>query len=87
MLGRHGWRTANGQARPGSWDSGQAAIASYLERIGLNSSEVAIADGSGLSRDNIMTPSVLTGLLAHVFAGADRELFMGSLARSGRRGS
>lgn len=87
MLGRHGWRTANGQARPGSWDSGQAAIASYLERIGLDTSEAVIADGSGLSRANIMTPSALTALLAHVFAGADRELFMGSLARSGINGT
>lgn len=87
MLGRRGSRTAKGQALPGSWNSGRAAIVSYLERIGLDTSEVVIADGSGLSNANIMTPSALTRLLAHVFDGADRELFMDSLARSGINGT
>lgn len=52
--------------QPGSWANGAAVIRMQLrERIGPEAAaSVTVSDGSGLSRDNIITPSVMTSWLA-----------------------
>ena len=50
---------------PGSWANGAAAVRQFLvDTLGSHTAVVSIADGSGLSRDNLITAHVLVELLA-----------------------
>jgi D-alanyl-D-alanine carboxypeptidase/D-alanyl-D-alanine-endopeptidase (penicillin-binding protein 4) len=71
----------------GSWRSGRAAVRSFLGRIGLDDPRLVLADGSGLSHDNRLTPELLAQLLAYMFSSPYRDLYMDSLARSGLEGT
>jgi len=52
---------------PGSWENGRAAVRNALVKLlGARASSVNMADGSGLSRDNRVTPRILAQLLATV---------------------
>ncbi len=62
-------------------------MTAYLDGLGLDVSAVVIDDGSGLSHDNRMTPAALAGVLARMFNGPHREMYMNSLARSGMEGT
>ena len=53
----------------GSWGSGLAEAEKMLRRIGFSADEFDLADGSGLSHNNRLTPALLTALLAE----ADRS--------------
>jgi D-alanyl-D-alanine carboxypeptidase/D-alanyl-D-alanine-endopeptidase (penicillin-binding protein 4) len=50
--------------QPASFTGGGAAVLSTLTELGLPTTGVNIADGSGLSLDDRLTPQLLTGLLA-----------------------
>lgn len=72
---------------PGSWSNGAAVMRMLLsQHLGARAAgEVVIADGSGLSRDNAVSPSTLARWLI-VLANNDqtRDVFTESLARPGR---
>lgn len=74
---------------PGSWTSGAAAVRHFLrDRIGPSAAVVAIADGSGLSRDNRVTARVLVRLLRQMMADHQAgRTFVDSLAIGGVRGT
>jgi D-alanyl-D-alanine carboxypeptidase/D-alanyl-D-alanine-endopeptidase (penicillin-binding protein 4) len=43
--------------RPGSWENGSAAVTTILkQKIGVNTANISILDGSGLSRENRISP-------------------------------
>lgn len=74
--------------QPGSWVLGAAGMRQKLTNaIGPSALEgLRVADGSGMSRDNKISPATLTALLAHMHVISDeseRVLFRDSLARSG----
>jgi len=71
----------------GSFAAGAAAVRQQLEKIIPNSGAIRIVDGSGLSRENRLSPYVLTEILAHAYRGRHRDLWLKSLARSGRPGT
>ncbi len=48
---------------PGSWDKGRRALAAYLRSIGLADRQGVIADGSGLSRRNKVSPRTLVSVV------------------------
>lgn len=48
---------------PGTSAKGSAAVMSYLQRIGVDTKGIVIADGSGLSADNRLTARALARLL------------------------
>ena len=52
---------------PGTAQKGIVAIGEFLNEIGLVSSRYSAADGSGVSRYNLVTASALTNLLTYMF--------------------
>jgi D-alanyl-D-alanine carboxypeptidase/D-alanyl-D-alanine-endopeptidase (penicillin-binding protein 4) len=77
-------------SQPGSWSNGAAVVRMQLrERLGPEAAAaVLIADGSGMSRSNHVTPGVLARWLAS-FSTDPRcgPAFVESLPRAGQEGS
>jgi D-alanyl-D-alanine carboxypeptidase/D-alanyl-D-alanine-endopeptidase (penicillin-binding protein 4) len=69
-------------------DSAIQAVYSYLENNGIESSGLFMDDGSGLSRYNALSASLITDLLCHIkSSGRYGELFYSSLPAAGRDGT
>ena len=72
---------------PGSWNSGTRVIENHLREIGLNGS-FSVADGSGLSRLNRVSPEDITEALAVAYDNPDiSEEFIESLPIAGVDGT
>lgn len=74
---------------PGSWDNGAAAIRLFLaNRIGPSAAVVNIADGSGMSRENRVTPRIVVRLL-QVMNQTPKvaQMYRDSLSEAGRDGT
>jgi len=86
MLVKAMGRAATGQ--PGSWANGLAAMRERLEQLGVDLSSARLLDGSGLARDNRVSPRTLVGALR---AGARSFAFgpemVGALPLSGTDGT
>ena len=52
---------------PGTAEKGLGAISNFLGEIGMDWEHYALADGSGVSRYNLVTASLLTDLLVYMF--------------------
>ena len=52
---------------PGTGEKGLRAINEFLGEIGMEAASYALADGSGVSRYNLVTASLLTDLLVYMF--------------------
>ncbi len=86
-LGYYHGRSPTDAAPVGSWTTGRIAIRKFLMKAGLPPYECVIDDGSGLSRDNRLTPTHLTNVLHYMYNHPARAQFMQSLAVSGREGT
>ncbi len=71
----------------GSTSDGIEQVKKYLEKIGLSSDKIFIVDGSGLSRLNMLTPSLLTSVLNNLYKSEHRNLFWSSLAAPSENGT
>lgn len=71
----------------GSWKNGAEAAFALMQRAGIDSRGLVIADGSGLSRDNSCTAGQLAQLLAHEYRQPAGRLLKDSLATAGVDGS
>ncbi|MFG1675668.1 D-alanyl-D-alanine carboxypeptidase/D-alanyl-D-alanine-endopeptidase [Micromonospora sp. NPDC049282] len=60
--------------KPGSFAGGAAATDEVLGGLGLPVGEISLADGSGLSRTNRISPSLLTDLITLAGNGSHPEL-------------
>jgi D-alanyl-D-alanine carboxypeptidase/D-alanyl-D-alanine-endopeptidase (penicillin-binding protein 4) len=72
----------------GTSQEGRRAVELAAGAWGIAAGDLAIADGSGLSRYNLITPAALVGVLTHI--GRDdrrRDAFMRSLPEAGRDGT
>jgi D-alanyl-D-alanine carboxypeptidase/D-alanyl-D-alanine-endopeptidase (penicillin-binding protein 4) len=56
-------QVALAKGHPASYAGGAAATKAVIGDLGLPAAEVALSDGSGLSRDNRLTPTILTDVL------------------------
>jgi len=72
---------------PGSWASGTAAVGTFLHQIGISGSEFHLDDGSGLSKQNDISPHALTRVLEHDFRGRSSDAFVASLSVAGVDGT
>jgi len=58
---------------------------SFLREAGVNTRQLLIHDGSGLSRKDLVTPKAMVQLLAHMSEHKEREAFLASLPSGGER--
>ena len=71
----------------GSSESGAEVEKDFLTKIGMDLSELAIVDGSGLSRLNYVSPHNLVTLLAYMHSSKNSKVFIDSLPIAGVDGS
>jgi D-alanyl-D-alanine carboxypeptidase/D-alanyl-D-alanine-endopeptidase (penicillin-binding protein 4) len=72
----------------GTDDAGLHVVKSFLESAGIQDDEkVNLTDGSGLSRDNLVTPRFQTSLLMFLSTRPYFDLFLNTLAVSGTDGT
>ena len=71
----------------GTAETGIAAVGNVLGSWGVSPTEVLMADGSGLSRYDLVTADAVVSILAHVYMDARlREPFIATLPIAGRPG-
>ena len=71
----------------GTAEAGIAAVGDVLESWGVSRTEVLMADGSGLSRYDLVTADAVVSILAHVYADERlRDPFIATLPVAGRPG-
>ncbi len=73
--------------KPGSWENGTAAVKAFVMSCGVNAEEVKLDDGCGLSKKNAISANSLMRVLAHDFAGPNRNAFIATLAVGGEDGT
>jgi len=73
--------------RDGGEEAGLADLASFLTAMGAPAGDWRLQDGSGLSRNAMVTPRLMTKLLAHLYASKNRELWMSLLPAGGEDGT
>ncbi len=66
---------------------GSAAAKQTLAGLGINPRSFHLADGSGLSRNNIATPRALVDTLKVMYSHPERNLFFSSLPTAGVSGT
>lgn len=71
----------------GEWPHGITLTGRYLKSLGISDEQFVIDDGSGLSRKNRLSPTVLVAVLKDVYAGDNRKIFFQSLATGGVDGT
>lgn len=86
LLGR-AYELKRGRDVPGSWQSGSDAIHAFLVRNGIDDSQIVIADGSGLSRQNRVTTRAISDLLVVMRRHRYGEVFYESLSVGGIDGT
>lgn len=71
----------------GSWDNGTAAVGAFLKKAGVPEAEFHLDDGSGLSRQDHITPHALIRVLTYDFFSPNHDAFVNSLSISGTDGT
>ncbi len=72
---------------PGTEDSGRAAISSWLADKGLGSTDIAIANGAGLSRETRTTAKDMAAMLQFAWRQPYMPEYLASLSLSGLDGT
>lgn len=67
----------------GSVEGGERRVKDFLQRVGIERAGLAVRDGSGLSRKNMVTTETIGELLAYMHRHPDAEIFKRSLPRGG----
>ena len=81
-------KTLGVQDGSATFNGGLRVVRSLLEAWGVPPSDMVLADGSGLSRYNLITPSALVTILTHVDRDARlKDPFLASLPVAGIAGS
>jgi len=74
--------------RAGSWDEGLRVERRFLiDSIGVDSTQIALSDGSGLSASNLVSPLAFTQILRFIRTHPHATTFTAGLPQSGVRGS
>ena len=84
LLKELGYQTGG---QPGTTDKGVAFEKTWLQSIGVDPATTTLADGSGLSQYDRITPRDLVAILQHDWNGPNRQLVLDSLPVGGARGT
>lgn len=79
-----------GTRSPGPGDSRDRGIAretAWMQGVGIDPATLSVADGSGLSQYDRVTPAALVTALRSAWAGADRAMILAALPLAGVRGT
>ena len=68
---------------PGTWAKGAQAVSNFLKEVGIASSEYLLEDGSGISRNNSISPANMVRFLSWMYQSELFSDFMNSLPTSG----
>jgi serine-type D-Ala-D-Ala carboxypeptidase/endopeptidase (penicillin-binding protein 4) len=71
----------------GSREAGIAEEQTFLDEAGIERASYTFVDGSGLSRLDLVTPAAVVQLLAHMYHGAARDVWIGLLPVAGQDGT
>lgn len=71
----------------GEWPHGHKLIERYLLSLGVAAEEFRLDDGSGLSRENRLSPHTLVSVLRAVYTGPHRVFYESTLASGGEEGT
>jgi D-alanyl-D-alanine carboxypeptidase/D-alanyl-D-alanine-endopeptidase (penicillin-binding protein 4) len=71
----------------GTREAGLEELAALLAETGATAGESRLEDGSGLSRNALVTPRLVTRLLAHMYASKYRDLWISLLPAGGEDGT
>ncbi|MGB9181280.1 MAG: D-alanyl-D-alanine carboxypeptidase/D-alanyl-D-alanine-endopeptidase [Pyrinomonadaceae bacterium] len=71
----------------GDAEAGAAVVLMWLARAGISTEKLALHDGSGLSRLDLVTPETTARLLAAISKSPAAEIFRDSLPIAGRDGT
>jgi len=71
----------------GSREAGIAERDRFLKEAGIDAGEWSLADGSGLSRLNLVTPAAVVKLLCHMYASPHRDAWISLLPVGGEDGT
>ncbi len=71
----------------GSFAAGREVLSGFLLELGYPPDRYNIADGSGLSRENRLSPRIIVGILAHMYGHREGLTFYSSLSVSGTTGT
>jgi len=75
-----------GGGAPGTWAAGRRVVQDWLATLGIDPAEIDMADGSGLSRQNWVTPGALARLLAAISTHPHGPTYRSTLSVAGRTG-
>ncbi len=78
---------AKARRRIGSREAGLAEMRVFLEEAGIGHGGYTFADGSGLSRLDLISPAAVAGLLAYLYRSAVRDQWLSLLPVSGQDGT
>ena len=71
----------------GSREAGIAEQQAFLDEVGIDRASYTFADGSGLSRLDLVTPAAVVRLLAHMYQSAGRDAWVSLLPVAGLDGT
>ena len=81
-------RTLGRQVKHGAGlDDGLDALNEFVQQVGAKPGETVFADGSGLSRDDLVTPETVVTLLVHMTSAPSFDVFLDSLPVAGVDGT
>lgn len=71
----------------GSFAAGQRAVRGFLAGIGVQTGQMSVADGSGLSRRNLISPSQIGAVLRYMYYSKYSDYYVDSLPVGGINGT
>jgi D-alanyl-D-alanine carboxypeptidase/D-alanyl-D-alanine-endopeptidase (penicillin-binding protein 4) len=78
---------AKARRHVGSREAGIAEEQAFLDELGIDRASYTFADGSGLSRLDLVTPAAVVRLLEHMYHAAVREAWISLLPVAGLDGT
>jgi D-alanyl-D-alanine carboxypeptidase/D-alanyl-D-alanine-endopeptidase (penicillin-binding protein 4) len=71
----------------GEWPHGLKLVGRYLQSLGADPNTFNLDDGSGLSRNNRLTPQIIVSVLQDVYSSPNWKMFEASLSVGGEDGT